>query len=66
MIFLHGCPSRRVEYGEGRMRMRNSQWRVLLIGLGIGLLLSLLLGNWLLRLIFGAGALILGLLVRGC
>ena len=46
--------------------MRNSQWRVLLIGLGIGLLLSLLLGNWLLRLIFGAGALILGLLVRGC
>lgn len=46
--------------------MRNSQLRVLLIGLGIGLLLSLLLSNWLLRLILGAGALVLGLIVRGC
>ena len=32
----------RVEYGEGRMTMRKTQIRLALIGLGIGLLLSLL------------------------
>ena len=46
--------------------MRNTQLRVLLIGLGIGLLLSLLLGNWLVRVLLGAGALVLGLILRGC
>ena len=54
----------RVEYGEGRMTMRKTQIRLALIGLGIGLLLSLLLGSWL-RVLLGLAALVLGLLICG-
>ena len=38
----------------------------LVLGIGAGLLLSFLFGGWFLRVVVGAGLMVLGFLLAGC
>lgn len=48
------------------MNGRNGRTRAVLLGVGIGLILSLLLGSWIVRLLLGIGFAALGIFLCGC